>query len=62
MHRIGKRGPVYCPHFPKSKDEGWAIVLGCKESQELHAMKRVAIKKEFGNHHIIFNTPDSPGI
>jgi len=33
---------VYAPLFPKVKEEGWWLVVGHRESQELLAMKRVS--------------------
>lgn len=58
---MGKQCPVHCPHFPRSKDEGWSLVLGCIDNRELYAIKRVAIRREFSNHHLIFQTPESTG-
>ncbi|KFO22319.1 Activating signal cointegrator 1 complex subunit 3 [Fukomys damarensis] len=49
------------PRFPKSKDEGWFLILGEVDKRELIALKRVGYVR---NHHDIslsFYTPEVPG-
>lgn len=36
-------GPVDAPFFPKAKDEGWWLVLGDLEKDELASIKRVSL-------------------
>jgi len=36
----GKEGKAFTTKFPKPKDEGWFLVLGCVEDGELLALKR----------------------
>lgn len=33
---------VYCPRFPKAQQEGWFLVFGSPQSDELHALKRIS--------------------
>uniref|UniRef100_A0A8C0HYS9 Helicase C-terminal domain-containing protein n=1 Tax=Balaenoptera musculus TaxID=9771 RepID=A0A8C0HYS9_BALMU len=49
------------PRFPKSKDEGWFLILGEVDKRELIALKRVGYVR---NHHVVsisFYTPEVPG-
>uniref|UniRef100_A0A5F9D635 Activating signal cointegrator 1 complex subunit 3 n=1 Tax=Oryctolagus cuniculus TaxID=9986 RepID=A0A5F9D635_RABIT len=49
------------PRFPKSKDEGWFLILGEVDKRELIALKRVGYIR---NHHVVslsFYTPEMPG-
>ena len=52
--------------FPKPKDEGWFLLLGDMESQDLLALKRLGSLKNVGsnNHQLTFTTPfiDSPEV
>ena len=52
--------------FPKPKDEGWFLLLGDLETQDLLALKRLGSLKSVGsnNHQLTFTTPciDSPEI
>lgn len=42
------------PRFPKQKEEGWFLVLGSKESQELIAMKRIPYISKRATHQVSF--------
>jgi len=59
-------GKAYAPRFPKPKDEGWFLLLGDLESQDLLALKRLGGLKSSGanNHQLTFTTPfiDSPEV
>ncbi|XP_054346267.2 activating signal cointegrator 1 complex subunit 3 isoform X4 [Pongo pygmaeus] len=61
---IHKGKPESCavtPRFPKSKDEGWFLILGEVDKRELIALKRVGYIR---NHHVAslsFYTPEIPG-
>ncbi|XP_012665836.1 activating signal cointegrator 1 complex subunit 3 [Otolemur garnettii] len=49
------------PRFPKSKDEGWFLILGEVDKRELIALKRVGYVR---NRHVVslsFYTPEMPG-
>lgn len=49
------------PRFPKSKDEGWFLILGEVDKRELLALKRVGFVR---NHQVVcmsFYTPEVPG-
>ena len=32
---------AFAPRFPKPKDEGWFLVLGCVDQRELIALRRI---------------------
>eukprot|EP00094_Tigriopus_californicus_P013560 TCALIF_13117-PA protein Name:"Similar to ascc3 Activating signal cointegrator 1 complex subunit 3 (Gallus gallus)" AED:0.06 eAED:0.06 QI:112/0.94/0.95/1/0.78/0.75/20/319/2227 len=63
LHRDGK---AFAPKFPKPKDEGWFLVLGCIDDKELVALKRVGSsnggRKKNGSdqHQLTFFTPEKP--
>ncbi|KAI5644855.1 sec63 brl domain-containing protein [Phthorimaea operculella] len=58
MRRRGaNKNTVYCPRFPRSKNEGWFITLGIVEHGELSALKRV----NRGTTQITFYTPSETG-
>ena len=45
--------------FPKPKDEGWFLLLGDLETQDLLALKRIPSLKSHGSssHQLTFTTP-----
>ncbi len=49
--------------FPKPKDEGWFLVLGCIEDGELHALKRIPPPRgRVGQtYQLTFYTPEVVG-
>ena len=49
--------------FPKPKDEGWFLILGCVEDKELLALKRVAPSRGRGvnQQQLSFYTPEAGG-
>ena len=49
---------AHCPHFPKSKDEGWWLVLGEVDSAELLALKRIGFIREKTRASLAFVVPD----
>merc|ERR550539_507179 len=55
---------AFAPKFPKPKDEGWFLVLGSVEENELLALKRAGLPKGGGGgaqHQVTFFTPETPG-
>ncbi|KAI4978691.1 hypothetical protein ZWY2020_015444 [Hordeum vulgare] len=38
-------GPVHAPRFPKTKEEGWWLVVGDSSTKQLLAIKRVTLQK-----------------
>ena len=51
---------VHAPRFPKAKDEGWWLVLGCADSGDLVAMKRVVMTQKKTKAILVFNTVSTP--
>ncbi|KAJ3598651.1 hypothetical protein NHX12_002156 [Muraenolepis orangiensis] len=49
------------PRFPKSKDEGWFLVLGEVERRELLAVKRVGFLRHHSTVSLAFYTPERTG-
>jgi Sec63 Brl domain. len=53
---------VHSPRFPRGKDEGWFLTLGCVETGELMALKRVSTVRSRKNlQHLTFFTPKMTG-
>lgn len=52
---------AYVPKFPKGKDEGWILIIGEIESQELIALKRVGYVRYHSRPQLAFFTPEKPG-
>ncbi|KAL8186305.1 UNVERIFIED_CONTAM: activating signal cointegrator 1 complex subunit [Gekko kuhli] len=49
------------PRFPKSKDEGWFLILGEVDKKELIALKRVGYVRNRSAVSVAFYTPEAPG-
>lgn len=49
------------PRFPKSKDEGWFLVLGEVDKRELLAVKRVGYVRNRNVASVAFYTPEQTG-
>jgi pre-mRNA-splicing helicase BRR2 len=49
-------GPVIAPFFPKTKDEGWWIIIGDPETKTLLAIKRVTLQQKL-TVKLAFNAP-----
>ncbi|KAF4088062.1 hypothetical protein AMELA_G00078530 [Ameiurus melas] len=49
------------PRFPKSKDEGWFLVLGEVDKRELLAVKRVGYVRNRNVTSVAFYTPEQTG-
>ena len=51
---------AYAPRFPKTKDEGWWLVLGEVDSGELLALKRIGRIRGRTQSSLAFPAPDEP--
>ncbi len=49
---------AYAPRFPKTKDEGWWLVLGEVDSGELLALKRIGNIRGRTRSSLAFPAPD----
>eukprot|EP00095_Tigriopus_kingsejongensis_P005309 maker-scaffold337_size202799-snap-gene-1.20 protein:Tk05309 transcript:maker-scaffold337_size202799-snap-gene-1.20-mRNA-1 annotation:"activating signal cointegrator 1 complex subunit 3" len=65
MNRLHRDGKAFAPKFPKPKDEGWFLVLGCIDNKELVALKRAGSSgrgfKPARQNQLTFFTPDQAG-
>lgn len=63
LTRLGTRtsNNIHCPKFPKGKDEGWFLTLGCPNDGELIAMKRIAYRSNRSVHQLTFYAPQQTG-
>lgn len=57
----GNPNQVYCPRFPRGKNEGWFLTLGTVEDDELLALKRITVNRNNSSNHITFYTGDNTG-
>ncbi|KAL7126329.1 hypothetical protein ABFS83_14G178900 [Erythranthe nasuta] len=53
-------GPVNAPRYPKSKEEGWWVVVGDTKTNQLLAIKRVALQRK-SRVKLEFAAPVEPG-
>ena len=51
---------AYAPKFPKTKDEGWWLVLGEVDTGELLALKRIGFIRGRTKSSLAFSAPDDP--
>ena len=51
---------MYAPHFPKAKDEGWWLILGEVDSNELLALKRLGFIRGRTRTSLAFSSPEEP--
>lgn len=64
MNRAGrkKNQSIYCPKFPRGKDESWFLTLGWQENDELLALKRLPTRNTTKSvHQLLFTAPEKPG-
>ncbi|KAM4695371.1 activating signal cointegrator 1 complex subunit 3 [Discoglossus pictus] len=52
---------VIAPKFPKSKDEGWFLILGEVDKRELVALKRIGYVRNRNTASVAFYTPENVG-
>lgn len=52
---------TYSPRFPKPKDEGWFLVVGDVEAQEVVALKRVNHIRGRTSAQLALVTPETTG-
>eukprot|EP01127_Copromyxa_protea_P004841 TRINITY_DN1465_c0_g2_i1.p1 TRINITY_DN1465_c0_g2~~TRINITY_DN1465_c0_g2_i1.p1 ORF type:complete len:2175 (-),score=565.90 TRINITY_DN1465_c0_g2_i1:144-6668(-) len=57
-----KLGPVYAPHFPTEKAEGWWLVVGNPATNTLLTIKRVNVAKTQVVTTLEFTAPEEPGV
>ncbi|KAL8619051.1 hypothetical protein ACOMHN_020749 [Nucella lapillus] len=61
-HRTKRQdSKAYTPRFPKPKDEGWMVVVGHVEAQEVVALKRLRYVRGYTNTQLAMVTPETPG-
>ncbi|CAH9099603.1 unnamed protein product [Cuscuta epithymum] len=53
-------GPVFAPRYPKTKDEGWWLVVGDPKTNQLLAIKRVSLQRK-SRVKLDFSAPGEPG-
>ncbi|XP_024008125.1 LOW QUALITY PROTEIN: DExH-box ATP-dependent RNA helicase DExH12 [Eutrema salsugineum] len=53
-------GPVDAPRYPKTKEEGWWLVVGDTETNQLLAIKRVSLQRKL-KVKLDFAVPSEPG-
>jgi hypothetical protein len=56
-----KQDGAYAPKFPKTKDEGWWLVIGDPSVGELIALKRLSMLQKNARANLTFNVPDLEG-
>ncbi|OXA58136.1 Activating signal cointegrator 1 complex subunit 3 [Folsomia candida] len=60
-NKSGKDMKAFAPKFPKSKDEGWFLVLGDVEKKEVVALKRTGGIKRNCQQKLAITTPEVEG-
>ncbi|XP_045400038.1 activating signal cointegrator 1 complex subunit 3 isoform X2 [Lemur catta] len=60
-HKGKQESCAVTPRFPKSKDEGWFLILGEVDKRELIALKRVGYVRNQHVASLSFYTPEIPG-
>ncbi|XP_030371420.1 activating signal cointegrator 1 complex subunit 3 [Scaptodrosophila lebanonensis] len=53
--------PIYCPKYPKPKNEAWFLTLGSQANDELLAMKRVSLRSTRSSNRISFQATPRRG-
>ncbi|CAA7040048.1 unnamed protein product [Microthlaspi erraticum] len=53
-------GPVDAPRYPKTKEEGWWLVVGDTKTNQLLAIKRVSLQRK-SKVKLDFTVPSEPG-
>lgn len=52
---------IYCPKYPKGKNEAWFLTLGSQGTNELLAMKRINMRGLKSTNRITFQCPPRKG-
>jgi len=52
-------GPVYAPHYPAEKPEGWWCIVANPKTNHLFAIKRLIVAKEQVSDVIEFDAPEA---
>ncbi|XP_073933923.1 activating signal cointegrator 1 complex subunit 3 isoform X2 [Castor canadensis] len=61
FHKGKQESYAVTPRFPKSKDEGWYLILGEVDKRELIALKRIGYVRSHHEVSLSFYTPEIPG-
>jgi activating signal cointegrator complex subunit 3 len=61
LNQFPRDGKVHAPKFPKSKDEGWFLILGDVENRDMLALKRTSGLKRKLQQQLEFRTPERLG-
>lgn len=56
-----KLGPVYAPHYPTEKAEGWWLIVGNPSTNTLHTIKRITVAKPQIATTLEFTAPEESG-
>lgn len=56
----GRNSKAYAPKFPKTKDEGWWVLIGEVDTGELVALKRLGYLRSKTTTTLAFSTPEEP--
>lgn len=59
LHRrnVSKSHNMFCPKYPKTKNEAWFLTLGSQENDELIAVKRINIRGKRSFNRICYQSP-----
>ena len=60
LERDGDPTKVHAPYYPTAKDEGWWLLVGNPETNELHSIKRVNVGAA-AKARLELEAPDTPG-
>ncbi|KAG1665183.1 Activating signal cointegrator 1 complex subunit 3 [Nymphon striatum] len=62
LNHSSTNGKAVTTKFPKPKGEGWILVVGCVDTQELMALKKVGfVHQRMNSHSLVFYTPSISG-
>ena len=56
----GRDSRAHAPKFPKTKDEGWWVLIGEVDTGEVLALKRLGYLRSKTTTTLAFSTPEEP--